>query len=70
MNKKYIFTKGDKYIAVDTNSGYPYETDYYLGVKTWSSAEEANEYYTHFKHKHKWQLRELNGLSMSLPLGD
>jgi len=70
MTKKYIFTKGEKYIAVDTDSGYPYETNQYMSVKTWPNIEAATEYYNHFKCEHKWQLRELHGLSMSLSLGE
>lgn len=69
QNRKFIFTQGSKYIAVDSNNGQPYTTDYYLNVKTWNSIDEANSYYNHFKHNQEWQLRELHGLDMSLPLG-
>lgn len=64
--KKFIFTKGKKYIAIDTNSGYPYETDYFMNVKVWSSRDDAERYEAMFKDN--WQLRELKGLDMSLPI--
>jgi hypothetical protein len=67
-NNQFIFTDMDKYIAVDSSSGYPYKTDNYLSVKVWNSVEEADSYYKHFKDKENWQLRRLYGLEMGLPI--
>lgn len=64
--KMFIFTKRNKYIAVDNNSGYPYETDYFMNVKVWNSRDDAERYEAMFKDG--WQLRKLKGLNMSLPI--
>ena len=70
--KKYIFTKGDKYIGMDDNSGgYPYETESFMQVMVWNDSKAANNYYRMFVDSDiPWQLRELHGLNMSLPLGE
>jgi hypothetical protein len=67
-NKRFIFTKGNKYIGYDSHSGgYPYETDSFMRVKVWYTKEQALRYGSNFKDK-GWQLRELHGLDFSLPL--
>jgi len=67
MVNKYIFTKGEKYIAVDFNSGYPCETDNYMLVRVWASKEDALFYKSMFKDP-KYVLRKVEGLKMSLPI--
>lgn len=67
MNIKYIFTVGCRYLALDTNSGYPYVTENYMDTRIWTSKEDALHYASLFKDP-QWKLRELHGLNMSLPL--
>jgi len=68
MSDKFIFTSGEKYIAMDdVSGGYPYETDDFLQVKAWPSLDKALSYKEHFPEK-DWQVRRLHGLNMSLPL--
>ncbi len=64
----FIFTKDDKYVAMDSASGgYPYITDNFMSTKVWSTKKDAEDYQKMFKDE-KWQLRKLNGLDFSLAL--
>ena len=64
----FIFTENEKYVGMDNASGgYPYITDHFMSVKVWRTEQEARDYYKLFD-KEDWQLRELRGLSFSLPI--
>jgi len=64
----FIFTKGEKYVAMDSASGgYPYVTDNFMSTKVWSTKKEAEDYYEMFNEE-KWELRKLNGLDFSLAI--